>query len=125
LNDAIDIGILHSLYNQAPKKAVLYEKQYSSRDSLAVRGLRLWRHMKFSGKVRLSSFRCEARGLRFLLSVFYMLMSIGTNGCKSELLYYTAQLEKSQILRAGKVQMKLAAKIHLKKSVHMVKALHS
>jgi hypothetical protein len=29
LSGAIDIGILHSLYNQAPKKAVLYEKQYS------------------------------------------------------------------------------------------------
>jgi hypothetical protein len=26
-----DIGILHSLYNQAPKKIVLYEKQYSTR----------------------------------------------------------------------------------------------
>jgi hypothetical protein len=26
---AIDIGILHSLYNQAPKKVILYEKQYS------------------------------------------------------------------------------------------------
>jgi hypothetical protein len=23
-----EIGILHSLYNQAPKKAILYEKQY-------------------------------------------------------------------------------------------------
>ncbi|MDR1537864.1 MAG: hypothetical protein LBU32_07680 [Clostridiales bacterium] len=26
---AIDIGILHSLYNQAPKKVILYEKQYN------------------------------------------------------------------------------------------------
>jgi hypothetical protein len=26
-----EIGILHSLYNQAPKKAILYEKQYTKR----------------------------------------------------------------------------------------------
>jgi hypothetical protein len=26
-----DLGILHSLYNQAPKKVILYEKQYIQR----------------------------------------------------------------------------------------------
>jgi hypothetical protein len=25
-----DLGILHSLYNQAPKKVILYEKQYNN-----------------------------------------------------------------------------------------------
>jgi hypothetical protein len=34
LSGAIDIGILHSLYNQAPKKVILYEKQYTSEDRL-------------------------------------------------------------------------------------------
>ncbi|MDR1541467.1 MAG: hypothetical protein LBU32_26440 [Clostridiales bacterium] len=28
LSGAIDIGMLHSLFNQAPKKVILYEKQY-------------------------------------------------------------------------------------------------
>jgi hypothetical protein len=36
LSGAIDIGILHSLYNQA-KKVILYDKQYIYRTSVIMR----------------------------------------------------------------------------------------
>jgi hypothetical protein len=32
-----DLGILHSLYNQAPKKVILYEKQYKWNFAIACR----------------------------------------------------------------------------------------
>jgi hypothetical protein len=48
-----DLGILHSLYNQAPKKAILYEKQYI---------LRLRRAKRKNKKARLRQFIPHLRG---------------------------------------------------------------
>jgi hypothetical protein len=34
-----DIGILHSLYNQAPKKVIVYKKQYVKENGLSIEAL--------------------------------------------------------------------------------------